>query len=55
MPDQVNRLTLYQALVLFGAFCPEDGKVKLSPDEARNLVGIGRRAKKELKKVGAVA
>jgi len=30
---EVWRLTEYQAMILAGAFCPEDGRVKLTPEQ----------------------
>jgi hypothetical protein len=33
----VQSLTAYQAFVLWGAYCPEDGTVKMSSEDAGKL------------------
>jgi hypothetical protein len=35
--DDVFGLTIYQALVMDGAFCPEDGKRKFTNEEFRAI------------------
>ena len=33
-PDEINRLTLFQAAVYLGGITPEHGRVKLAPEDS---------------------
>jgi len=34
-PQQIGDLTPYQAFILCGAYCPEDGRLRLNEDQAK--------------------
>jgi hypothetical protein len=34
--QQMGELTYYQAMVMAGAICPEDGRIRLTPDQSRH-------------------
>lgn len=45
-PDQVNRLTLFQAAMYFGAIGPEHGRVKMNAVESNRYLQHQRKLRR---------